>query len=88
MVFLESFRLFSSCPIEKENKVWAEIDLSALKENYLSLAARVKDDNPERKLICVIKADAYGHCAKACCGALLDAGARYLPCPASKRQSM
>ncbi len=77
MVVLESFRLFSSFPIEKENKVWAEIDLSALKENYLSLAARITGDSPGRKLICVIKADAYGHGAKACCGALLDAGARY-----------
>lgn len=42
-------------------RTWAQIDLDALRENYLSIRALT---NPKSMMMCVIKADAYGHGAK------------------------
>ncbi len=50
----------------------AEISLSALKENYKLLSRRLFP----APLLCVVKADAYGHGAVACVPALKEAGAR------------
>ncbi len=47
-------------------RTWAEIDLSALLHNFNLARACGK------KVMCVIKADAYGHGA-ACCGSFLEA---------------
>ena len=51
---------------------YAEIDLAALKHNYALLKKRAGD----AQVICVVKADAYGHGAEKCAGALYEAGAR------------
>ncbi len=51
---------------------WAEIDLDALVGNYRTLAALL--DVP-RRLIPVVKADAYGHGTVSVCRALSQAGA-------------
>lgn len=51
---------------------YAEIDLSALIHNYLLLKEQAGDSD----VICVVKADAYGHGAEQCAGALYEAGAR------------
>ena len=53
--------------LEKNARTWVEIDLKALKHN-LEYAKR----NIGRKVICVIKADAYGHGAVQC-GKYLEA---------------
>lgn len=53
--------------LNRTTRTWAEIDLSALKHN-LDYAKR----NIGRKVICVIKADAYGHGAVEC-GRFLEA---------------
>ena len=53
--------------LDKTTRTWAEIDLSALKHN-LNYAKR----SIGRKVICVIKADAYGHGAVEC-GRYLEA---------------
>ncbi|MBR5948359.1 MAG: alanine racemase [Clostridia bacterium] len=53
--------------LDKTTRTWVEIDLSALKHN-LNYAKR----NIGRKVICVIKADAYGHGAVEC-GKFLEA---------------
>lgn len=39
-------------------RAWAQIDLDAIEHNYKVVRAAV---NPKSKLMCVIKADAYGH---------------------------
>lgn len=53
--------------LDKTTRTWVEIDLNALKHN-LEFAKR----NIGRKVICVIKADAYGHGAVEC-GKFLEA---------------
>ena len=40
------------------HRAWAEIDLDALENNYNIIRGRLKR---ETKVLCVIKADAYGH---------------------------
>ena len=54
----------------------AEIDLSALKHNFLILRDKIKAASPKTEPMCVVKADAYGHCAEFCVPALYEAGAR------------
>ncbi len=54
----------------------AEIDISALKHNFHILLERIKKASPKTEPMCVVKADAYGHCAEFCVPALYDAGAR------------
>ena len=56
--------------LDKTARTWVEIDLRALKHN-LEYAKR----NIGRKVICVIKADAYGHGAVQCGKYLQDNGA-------------
>ena len=52
---------------------YARISLSNLKENYLKIKAAAGG----RRVICVIKADAYGHGAVQCAQALSEAGADF-----------
>ncbi|MDI6860807.1 MAG: alanine racemase [Caldisericia bacterium] len=52
---------------------WAEINLDALKKNYLFLRSVVKD----KKLISVVKADAYGHGAPEIASELESLGSDY-----------
>ena len=60
--------------IADKARSWAEIDLSALKHNFEYASKRIG-----RKVICVLKADAYGHGAVECglflqkCGAYMFA---------------
>jgi alanine racemase len=48
------------------NRAVAFIDLSILEENYKTIKAKVL---PETGILCVVKADAYGHGAVEVCGA-------------------
>ncbi|MBE6596223.1 MAG: alanine racemase [Ruminococcaceae bacterium] len=70
-------RPYSSLPILDSYKAYAEIDLSALKHNYRILQNEAKSASPNTSLICVLKADAYGHGAEECCRALLSEGCRF-----------
>ena len=54
---------------------WAEIDLKQLKENLRLVQQHV---GPERKVLAVVKADAYGHGAVPVARALEEAGVDYL----------
>jgi len=56
-----------------KHKTWAEINLTALKRNYAAVKALVGDSC---RVMCVVKADAYGHGAERCATALYEAGAR------------
>lgn len=42
-------------------RTWAQIDLSAIKHNFEEIKKKIK---PETKILCVLKADAYGHGAE------------------------
>ena len=55
----------------------AEIDLSALKQNFTHLRGRVRAVSAETEPMCVVKADAYGHSVALCVPALYEAGARH-----------
>lgn len=57
-------------------KVFAEIDLGALKRNYIKIAQTVRARKPDAGIIPVIKADAYGHGAVRVMLALIECGAR------------
>ncbi len=66
----EAYKLYSGLPVYSRHKTWAEIDLGALRHNYLLL----KKNAGNSGMICVLKADAYGHGAGSCAAALLDEG--------------
>ena len=53
-------------------RTWAEIDLSALKENYNNIRNVA---SPAAKVMAVVKADAYGHSVIPCATALEESGA-------------
>ena len=42
-------------------RTWVEVDLDAIKYNYLQVRKIVSKDS---KIMCVVKADAYGHGAE------------------------
>jgi alanine racemase len=52
-------------------RCWAEIDLSALRENLAWIRARV---GPQVKIMTVVKADAYGHGLKEIAALLMQSG--------------
>ena len=56
-------------------RVWAEIDLGAIRENMGKVRSRL---GPETKVMAVVKADAYGHGALPVARAALEAGAHAL----------
>lgn len=61
--------------MERETaRAWADIDLGALEHNYRLLRAHA----PGAKFVGVVKADAYGHGAKAVAKKLEELGAEYL----------
>ncbi|MEU5808013.1 MULTISPECIES: alanine racemase [unclassified Streptomyces] len=59
---------------ETPGRVYAEIDLAAVRANVRALRARA----PRAELMAVVKSDAYGHGAVPCARAALDAGATWL----------
>ncbi|NXY98856.1 alanine racemase [Streptomyces sp. BR123] len=59
---------------ETPGRVYAEIDLDAVRANVRALRARA----PRAELMAVVKSDAYGHGAVPCARAALDAGATWL----------
>ncbi|HCW80892.1 MAG TPA: alanine racemase [Ruminococcaceae bacterium] len=54
---------------------WAEIDLGAAEQNYKAIRSRL---NPNTKVCCVVKADAYGHGAERFAQLYESAGADWL----------
>jgi alanine racemase len=60
--------------IETARQTWAEIDLDALASNYHAIRRIVGD---KTEVICVVKADAYGHGAVLCARRLAREGASW-----------
>lgn len=52
----------------------AEIDISALQNNYRACSEKLRQTSPNVRILSVVKADGYGHGDKTCVCALLDAG--------------
>ena len=52
---------------------WLEIDLARLRRNIRAYKALLK---PATRLMCVVKADAYGHGASACAKVMSSSGAQ------------
>ena len=67
----------SSYISEHKYKTWAEIDLSALRHNFNQIRGFVKERTPDCRVICVVKADAYGHGAPECAFTLYREGADF-----------
>ena len=71
--FMYPYYLYSDVPKLYEHKVWAEIDVATLSDNYKILSELI----PNTTHICVVKADAYGHTSQMCVNTLLDSGCRF-----------
>ena len=52
----------------------AEIDIAALKNNYLACLEKLQQTTPHARIISVVKADGYGHGSNTCVCSLLEAG--------------
>src|SRR5438105_8225329 len=64
----------SEFELEGRRPTWAEIDLEALASNFRAVRARV---GAGVKVMCVVKADAYGHGAVECARRLAGEGAEW-----------
>ena len=62
--------VLKNCPDDRW--AWVEIDLGALRANVRTFKALLE---PRTKLMCAVKADAYGHGAVECAKAMYAAGA-------------
>ena len=63
---------------DRQYKVWAQINLGALKRNYRRIEDIVKARNSTAAIMPIIKADAYGHGMAQVARAAIEAGAAYL----------
>ena len=61
---------------DRQHKVWAEIDLEALRHNYRKTEEILKSRGSSAKVMPIVKADAYGHGAVKCMEVFIDEGAR------------
>lgn len=59
-----------------KHKIWAEIDTSALVHNYKLICERVHAQNPDCTVMCIVKADCYGHGTDLCIPRLYECGVR------------
>lgn len=62
---------------DRHYKVWAEINLGALRRNYRKTAELIKAKSQNAEVMPIVKADAYGHGAVQCLRVLVDEGARF-----------
>ncbi len=57
-------------------KTYAKIDHAALEGNYLAIRDYISRETPDCRIMCVVKADAYGHGAEGCVKRLASLGVR------------
>ena len=67
-------RAYENLPLPERPRSWAEIDLSALRQNYRILCGCLQERTTP---IAVVKADAYGHGMAACARAIAGEGCRH-----------
>ena len=73
----EIYKLYSSLGELEQRKNCAEIDLTALRDNYRTVRNTVCAQKADTRIIAVVKAEAYGHGAPACVRVLLDEGCSF-----------
>jgi alanine racemase len=66
---------YGDAPSGLRQRAWVEIDLTALAHNVRQVKKLL---SPQTALMAVVKADAYGHCARTVSKIVLDAGASWL----------
>ena len=59
-----------------KHKIWAEIDIAALEHNYNTVSACLRKSSPDCTVMCIVKADCYGHGSELCIPALYKLGVR------------
>lgn len=59
-----------------KHKIWAEIDTSALEHNYKRVKETVEKNSPNCRVMCIVKADCYGHGTELCIPKLAEMGVR------------
>lgn len=69
-------RLHESLPLPADPRVWAEIDSTALADNWRDLCDHIIRTSPDTYAMAVVKADAYGHGIYPAVHTLLRAGCR------------
>ena len=73
----EIYKLYSSLGELEQRTNCAEINLSALRDNYRIIKNTVCSQKPDTRIIAVVKAEAYGHGAPACVQVLLEEGCNF-----------
>ncbi len=61
---------------DRQHKVWAEIDLEALRHNYRKTEEILRSRGSSARVMPIVKADAYGHGAVKCMEVFIGEGAR------------
>lgn len=57
------------------SRVWASVNTDALIHNYRLIRAHIEKSTPGCRIMCIVKADAYGHGVDICVPALIREGA-------------
>lgn len=59
-----------------KHKIWAEIDTYAIEHNYRAVSEFVKKSSSDCSVMCIVKADCYGHGTELCIPKLNEIGVR------------
>lgn len=58
----------------RKYKTFAGINISALRHNYAAISDYIHAKNPDTRIMCMVKADCYGHSTEICIPALVSMG--------------
>ena len=67
---------YADLPLSRAPRAWVEVDASAIRHNYRTVAAAIAKKRPSCSIIAVIKGDAYGHGITECTRIFLSEGCR------------
>ena len=67
---------YADLPLSRAPRAWVEVDASAIRHNYRTVAAEIAKKRADCKIIAVIKGDAYGHGITECTRIFLSEGCR------------
>ena len=81
---ISPYRVYSDLPIFNESRAWIEINTAAIRRNYRALCDFAKKNGTNAAVSGVIKAEGYGHGAKALTEVLLAEGCRFFCCASAE----
>ena len=67
---------YADLPLCDAPRAWVEVDASAIRHNYRTVASEIAKKRPGCRIIAVIKGDAYGHGIVECTRIFLEEGCR------------